>query len=170
MYTVYLGLGSNIGDRIYHLDRAALMVNNLEQVKVTKLSSVYETDPVGGPPQGRYYNAVIEVETGLRPIKLLQFSKEIEQIMGRETKGRWESRCIDIDLLAYPSIIMKTPLLTLPHVLLARRWFVLVPLVEIAPDLVPPGYSRPVSALLEKLGKPEGVDRLELHKPWTLSL
>lgn len=166
MQTVYIGLGSNLKERLAFLNRAVEELDKLQNTEVTSLSSVYETDPVGGPLQGRYLNAVCAVDTSLAPAALLEVTKKIEYALGRRRKGHWEARFIDIDILVYPDVVIRTPTLKLPHPLLDRRWFVLVPLVEIAPKLVPPGYTKDVTALLHDLGPPEGIDRLEGVDPW----
>lgn len=166
MATVYIGLGSNLRDRLAFLNRAVGEMDKLQNTEVSILSSIYETDPVGGPLQGRYLNAVCAITTSLSPTALLNATKKIEYDLGRRRKGHWEARFIDIDILVFPGVVMQTTTLTLPHPLLDKRWFVLVPLVEIAPDLVPPGYSRNVTALLHDLGPPEGIDRYEGEKPW----
>ncbi len=166
METVYIGLGSNLKDRLAFLNTAVEKLSEHEQVEIVRLSSIYETDPVGGAMQGRYFNAVCAVKTGLSPEELLQFTKKIEYDMGRRRKGHWEARFIDLDILVYPGIIKQSPELNLPHPLIARRWFVLIPLAEIAPNLTPPGYSKNISELLIDLGEPEGIDRLEIKKPW----
>jgi 2-amino-4-hydroxy-6-hydroxymethyldihydropteridine diphosphokinase len=123
-------------------------------VNVVGVSSVYETDPVG-PPQPDFLNAVIELETELSPAELLRRFKAIESRLGRVGRERWGPREIDIDLLLYGDERIDEPDLRVPHIGLIERAFVLVPLVEIAPDLDVSGAG-PVSALLERLGD-EGV-------------
>lgn len=166
METVYIGLGSNLKDRLSFLNTAVEKLNEHERVEITGLSSVYETDPVGDAMQGRYLNAACALKTDLTPKDLLQLTKKIEYEMGRRRKGRRESRFIDIDILVYPGVTIDSPELNLPHPLIAERWFVLVPLAEIAPGLTPPGFSKNISALLKNLGKPEGIDKLDLKNPW----
>ncbi len=165
MKTVYLGLGSNLKDRLAFLKQALDNLNTHDRITVKKLSSVYETDPVGGELQGRYLNAVCAIDTDLSPRDLLKVTKDIEYAMGRRGKGTREARFIDIDILIYPDTIMASEDLNLPHPLLAERWFVLVPLVEIAPDITPPGFEKNVSELLSDLGKPQGIDRLIPESP-----
>ncbi len=161
MKTVYLGLGSNLQDRLAFLKKAVANLNAHPNIKVTGLSSIYETDPVGGDLQGRYLNGVCAIETDLSPGELLKVTKNIEYEMGRRRKGTWEARFIDIDILIYPDTVIYSEDLKLPHPLLAERWFVLVPLAEIAPDIVPPGFDKNVSQLLNELGEPQGIEKLK---------
>ena len=162
METVYLGLGSNLQDRLSFLKKAIENLNRHKKISVKKISSVYETDPVGGELQGRYLNAVCAIATDLEPKELLRVTKEIEYEMGRRRKGTWEARFIDIDILIYPGTVIASEDLNLPHPLLAERFFVLVPLAEIAPNIIPPGFRKSASQLLEELGEPVGIDRLNI--------
>lgn len=133
---VYIGLGSNLGDREATI-RAAL--RDLEQsgdVRVLRCSRLRETEAMGGPPgQGKYLNAVAELETGLSPEKLLERMLGLEQAHGRVRAERNAARTLDLDLLLYPGVKMRTPALTLPHPRMWERDFVLGPLGE----LVDPG-------------------------------
>lgn len=165
MKTVYLGLGSNLQDRLAFLQEAVDNLNRHDRISVINISSVYETDPVGGELQGRYLNAVCAIKTNLSPRELLRATKDIEYAMGRRRKGTWEARFIDIDILIYPETIIASEDLNLPHPLLAERFFVLVPLVEIAPDIIPPGFRKKTSQLLSELGEPDGIDRLNFEIP-----
>jgi 2-amino-4-hydroxy-6-hydroxymethyldihydropteridine diphosphokinase len=126
----FVGLGSNVGDRLSYLRRAVVALRELGDVRV---SSVYETEPVG-PPQDLFLNAVAVVDTVLRPQELLDELKRIESSLGRIPRERWGPREIDLDLLLYGDQSVDEPLLTVPHPELTKRAFVLVPLSEIAPD------------------------------------
>ncbi len=137
MPTVYLGFGANLGDRAGNL-RDALRRLVAGGVRLRRVSSVYETAPVGGPPQPAYLNLVAEVETDLAPRALLALCQRIERDLGRVRAERWGPRTVDIDLLLYEGVTAQEPGLTLPHPRLGERQFVLVPLAEIAPELLLP--------------------------------
>lgn len=134
MPTAYLSLGANLGDRAGNL-LAALERLAEGGVQVRRVSSFYETDPVGGPPQPAYLNVVAEVETDLGPGPLLGLCQQIESDLGRVRAERWGPRPLDIDLLLYGDVTAQEPELTLPHPRLTERQFVLVPLAEIASNL-----------------------------------
>ena len=144
MPTAYLSLGTNLGDRAAHL--AAGLERLAAVVRVVRVSSVYETAPVGGPPQPPYLNLVAEVETDLPPRELLRRCLAIEAELGRERTEHWGPRTLDIDLLLYEGVTSDDPELTLPHPRLTERQFVLVPLAEIAPELVLPDGRRAAEA------------------------
>jgi 2-amino-4-hydroxy-6-hydroxymethyldihydropteridine diphosphokinase len=152
--TAYIGLGSNVGDRVAHL-RAALEALAARGVTVTRVSSLYETDPVG-PPQPDFLNAAAEVSTDLSPADLVRTLKAAEADVGREQRERWGPREIDLDLLLYGDETIDEEGLTVPHPELTHRAFVLVPLIEIAPFLDLPS-GEPVTAFCEK--DPAGVRR-----------
>jgi 2-amino-4-hydroxy-6-hydroxymethyldihydropteridine diphosphokinase len=130
----YIGLGSNVGDRIGNLRDAVALLAARDDVDVLRTSSVYETDPVG-PPQPDFYNAVAEVETRLDPSGLLDACKQIEAELGRIERERWGPREIDLDVLLFGDVTMNTADLVIPHPQLAIRAFVVVPLRELAPSL-----------------------------------
>jgi 2-amino-4-hydroxy-6-hydroxymethyldihydropteridine diphosphokinase len=137
MMKAYLGLGSNLGDRVFYL-RGAIMALTSAKVDVTAVSRIYETEPWGVKEQPEYLNQVVEVETSLEPLELLHVCQKIEQQFGRERKEHWGSRTIDIDLLIYDNRESDSKELTLPHPYLEKREFVLAPLREIAPTLILP--------------------------------
>lgn len=145
---VYLGLGSNLGNREANLRLAIRWLEPL--VRIEAVSSLYETEPVGtgGPP---FFNAVLRVVTGLTPQALLRHAKNVEWDIGRRPAARWAPRPIDIDLLVFGDETVNEPDLVVPHPLLAERAFVLVPLAELAPDLRPPGAEATVSGLLARV-------------------
>jgi len=155
---VYLGIGSNLGNREANLDRAIEMLS--ERMKVGKVSSIYDTEPLDNPDQPRFLNMVCQVSTYLNPEGLLVLAKGIESKMGRVGKTG-QPRIIDIDILLYGNITMNTPDLVIPHPRMTRRAFVLVPLAEIAPDLVLPGDGRTIKELREAMKEVQGVFKLD---------
>lgn len=152
MSRAFIGMGSNIGDRIAHL-RAGLtaLMAAAPDVIVVGRSSVYESEPVGMTDQDDFYNAVVAVETTLSPSELLKLLHEIEIANGRQRLTRWGPRTLDLDLLLYSGVEQDDPDLTLPHPRLAERRFVLEPLLEVDRDVRHPDGT-PVTRLLEDLG------------------
>lgn len=138
---IYLGLGSNLGDRLASLSRAVELLHE-RGARVRRSSRVYETDPAGGPPQPDYLDAVVEVETDLDPRELLRVCLEVESELGRVRGERWGPRTIDIDLLTYGEREVTDPDLTIPHPRMHERAFVLVPLLELDADPPLPGGRR----------------------------
>jgi 2-amino-4-hydroxy-6-hydroxymethyldihydropteridine diphosphokinase len=136
---IFLGLGSNKGDRLMYLQKAVKEISATDKCRVLKCSTIYETRPVGNPNQENYYNAVVEIETILGAYDLFFFLKSIEAKLGREAIfEKWGPREIDIDLLFYNNLIYDNDQLTLPHSEILNRDFVIIPLLEIAPDFVHP--------------------------------
>ena len=133
----FLGLGSNLGDRAHYLEEAVSALSS-PVLKIEATSRIYETEPWGLLDQPLYWNLVIKIETSLEPLELLHVCQEIERQLGRERKQHWGPRTIDIDLLIYDNIVSDSEELILPHPYLEERAFVLVPLREIAPELVLP--------------------------------
>ncbi|HEU4355159.1 MAG TPA: 2-amino-4-hydroxy-6-hydroxymethyldihydropteridine diphosphokinase [Actinomycetota bacterium] len=139
MVTAYLALGANLGDRLASLQRATDLLAAVPGVAVVRASRVYETDPVGGPDQPDYLNAVVEVRTDLPPHDLLKACLHVETRMGRVRAERWGPRPIDVDLLTYGDLTVDDPDLVVPHPRMHERGFVLVPLSELTPDPMLPG-------------------------------
>lgn len=157
MIEVCLGLGSNLGDRAGHLKAAVSALARLDATRVSAVSSIYRTEPVGIVDQGAFFNAVVRIETELEPLDLLDRCLEIEQNRGRERLERWGPRTLDIDLLLFGDRILDEPSLRLPHPLVLERAFVLVPLLEIWPNVTIGGAS--ARSALEGLDT-SGVERL----------
>jgi 3-oxoacyl-[acyl-carrier protein] reductase len=154
---IFIGMGSNLGNRREHLDKALELLGDQPGVVVVQVSSRYETTPVGGPPgQGNYLNCVAEVESDLGPQELLGALREVEQNMGRVRKEPNEARVIDLDLLLYGNVVFQSDTLTVPHPRMHERLFVLEPLAEIAPDVVHPVLRRNVGDLFNELVEKEG--------------
>ncbi len=158
MATVYLGLGSNLGDRRHNISKALDLLS--KALRLHKISSIYETEPVGFSNQPKFLNAVCEMKTNLSPLQLLTFIKGIETKSGRKPSFKNAPRIIDIDILLYNNKIVNTPVLTIPHPALVERAFVLIPLAEIRPELKHPKEKKPVSELLDAVSGKEGV------QPW----
>lgn len=146
MFRVYLSLGSNIGDRLNFLSKALKELNKITFVKL--VSSIYETEPWGVINQERFYNTVVEIETELYPLELLEKIKKIEIKLGRKKKSHMAPRTIDIDILFYHGWSFETSTLTIPHPELERRRFVLEPISEIAPLAVHPIIGKTMISLL----------------------
>jgi 2-amino-4-hydroxy-6-hydroxymethyldihydropteridine diphosphokinase len=150
MNRIYLGIGSNLGNRSANLEGA---VNRIEKMigHVVKSSSVYETEPWGFNSKQMFLNSVIEAETILSPDELLKTIHELESILGRKRgEKQYASRVIDIDILLYDDLVVVEKNLVIPHPLMQERKFVLVPLCDIAPDLVHPVLKKTISVLLKE--------------------
>ena len=151
MPLVYVGLGSNLGDREATIRGALDRMQRLDSAVVLRVSSLRETEPVGYEDQPRFVNGVAELETTLEPLELLDRLLEIERDLGRTRDGpRFGPRPIDLDLLVYDDVVLDHPRLTLPHPRLTEREFVLEPLAELDRDLEVPGRGS-VQALLAAL-------------------
>lgn len=138
----FVGLGSNLGDRLANLQRAVELLAAQHDLSIVRSSRVYETDPVGGPPQPDYLNAVVEAETDLSARELLGACQGVEETLGRVRAERWGPRTIDIDILTYDDERVDDPDLTIPHPRMLERGFVLVPLLELDSDPRLPGGRR----------------------------
>jgi 2-amino-4-hydroxy-6-hydroxymethyldihydropteridine diphosphokinase len=132
----YIALGSNLGDRLAHLQFAVDALAATDRVRVVAVSRVYETAPVGGPEQDAYLNAVVALATDLGPAELLTRAQRIEADAHRVRAGRWGPRTLDVDILLYDDLESSDPVLTLPHPRMWERGFVLAPLRDVAPELV----------------------------------
>jgi 2-amino-4-hydroxy-6-hydroxymethyldihydropteridine diphosphokinase len=150
MAIAYIGIGSNLGNREETCEKAITLLEN-KGINITKRSPMIETEPWGVQDQPKFINMAVEVETGCRPQELLQKLKEIEATLGRRKERRWGPRNIDLDILFYNSLVVKTPELEIPHPHIQERAFILKPLSEIAPDKIHPVLKRTVRELLLEL-------------------
>lgn len=162
----YVALGSNLGDRDAHLARALAALDATPGVERVARSAVYETDPVGPPPQGPYLNAVVALDTTLSARALLERLLAIEAACGRTRgAGRDAPRTLDLDLLLCGDEIVDEPGLRVPHPRLHERAFVLEPLCDVAPDLVHPVLGRRVAELAARVRDPAAVRRRPEEEP-----
>jgi len=155
MATAFLGLGSNLGDRLANLQAAVRLLAAATDVVVAASSRVWESDAVGGPPQPDYLNAVIEVRTTLSPWELLAACRRVEVDLGRVREVRWGPRTIDVDVLLFDDLTIDKEDLAVPHPRLTERAFAVLPLLELDPDATLPDGSRLVDARLA----PDAVSR-----------
>jgi 2-amino-4-hydroxy-6-hydroxymethyldihydropteridine diphosphokinase len=147
----YIGIGSNLGEREQHIRAALDALAALPGTRLTRSSSLYDTEPVGGPDQPDYLNAVAELDTELTPRQLLWNLMRIERRLGRVRSVRWGPRTIDLDLLLAGDSVIDEPDLQVPHPELTRRSFVLVPLVELDPLLRHPVSGESLLQILSRL-------------------
>ena len=146
-HTVYIALGTNLGERLDNL-RAAIQTMPPE-IQVLEESHVYETPPWGYEDQPAFLNMVIKAETDLEPEALLTYLKQLEVGLGREQNFRWGPRLIDLDILFYDDLVIDTPPLVIPHPRLHERAFVLVPLADVAAEFVHPALGKRIGELLK---------------------
>ena len=153
--TAFLGLGGNVGNRLYYLNRAVALLHRAPRTEVSDISSVYETEAVGVAGRA-YYNVAVRVLTTRSPAQLLQLCQEVEATLGRVRHTRWGPRTIDVDVLLYGDRVLEDETLTVPHPRLVERAFALVPLMEVAPGWrLPDGRS--LARCVADLAPIEGV-------------
>ncbi len=151
MIRAFIAVGSNLGNRSGNLSSAKSWLEKNRRIKVVKLSPVYQTEPVGGPPQGKYLNAVWEIAAGLKPRELLGELLKVEILLGRRRKEKNAPRTLDLDLLFYGNQVIHEPGLEVPHPRLHQRAFVLKPLADIAPDWIHPELGKTIKFLWEEI-------------------
>ena len=162
---VYLGLGTNLGDRVANLRGAVHALEKVRGVEVVELSSVYETAPWGIEDQPEFLNMVLVVRSELSALELLDTVKQVEKDLGREKRVRWGPRLIDIDILFFGDQLVEEDGLVVPHPYMGERVFVLAPLADVAPRLVHPHTGHTVAQMLEGVDRSE-VRRLPLPLEW----
>jgi 2-amino-4-hydroxy-6-hydroxymethyldihydropteridine diphosphokinase len=166
---VYIGFGSNVGDRVDFCDRAVTLLSLLPHSQVTGISLLYEAEPVrdgASPGDGWFLNGVVQLETDVTPKSLLGVLREIERSLDRDQDNRSGPRTIDLDILFYGERVIDDPDLTIPHPRLHQRRFVLMPLSELDPLLVHPVRRRSVNQMLAEAGDSSEV-RLLFPQPST---
>ena len=161
-HIVYIGIGSNLGDKIGQCERAIAEILKVDQHKLLAKSSLFKTEPIGDTSQDWFVNGVIKIETNLEPLELLQVLQEAESRLGRKKTSRWGPRTIDLDLLFYDEEEVQMEELQIPHPLLHERQFVLVPLAEIDRGFIHPVLKKSIGELLEDLKENQGVKKLKL--------
>lgn len=132
---VYLSVGTNIGDRENNIKQALILLEKHPNINKEKMSSIYETDPVGLTEQPKFLNGVLEISTSLSPLELLDYTQKIEKELGRKRDIKWGPRTIDLDILLYNQENIETKRLTIPHPHMYERAFVMIPLLEVNPNL-----------------------------------
>lgn len=150
-HVIYLGLGSNLGERARNLENALMKIAELACIE--KKSAIYETEPWGFIEQPNFLNQAVKAKTQLLPLELLSALKSIERTMGRTKSVKNGPRLIDVDILFYDNLVMKTDQLTIPHPFLTQRAFVLVPLNEIAPNYIHPVNGRRIKKFCESINR-----------------
>ena len=148
--TVYIGIGSNLGDRAENIRVALRLLKRSDGIRLSSVASTFETEPEGVKEQPRFLNTAACIQTRLTPGELLSTLKDIEKRVGRTPAGRWGPRVMDLDILLYGEKIISGESLTVPHPLMAEREFVLRPMAEIAPAVMHPGLGKTVRELLEE--------------------
>lgn len=164
MYNVFIGLGSNKGDRLGNL-KDALKAMTKKGLKPIKTSFVYETLPFGIDTVSKFYNACVLVETFLEPIALLDILENIEEALGRkkEDKGKYVDRIIDLDILFFDDLIINNERLTIPHRFIGQREFVLLPLIDIASEFIHPEAEKSISEIYSKLSEKNSCIKIEVE-------
>ena len=159
-HDVFIGIGSNIGDREKYLRKGLQLLNLNSDVYIKTVSTFLETKPYGGVKMAPVLNGVVRIKTLLTPYELLKICNEIENKLGRERLIRWGPRTFDMDILFYDKIILENDCLTIPHIDIKNRDFVLKPMTEIAPGFVHPVYNKTMQDMLVELEHMDGFTNL----------
>lgn len=148
----YIGIGSNLGDKLKNCRKAIDIIDHTDGCTVSKQSPFYRTEPVGVTSQDWYVNGAIRIGTSLGPRELLKALLSIESHMGRVRHRKWEPRVIDLDILLYENEVIQEPSLMVPHPLMHQRRFVLQPMAQLDPGLIHPVLGKSMSELKDALG------------------
>ncbi|HMN23151.1 MAG TPA: 2-amino-4-hydroxy-6-hydroxymethyldihydropteridine diphosphokinase [Ignavibacteriaceae bacterium] len=156
----FIGIGSNVGNRINNIKSAIELINKLAETSVEKVSSIYETMPFGDVEQNNFLNAVIEIFTAVNSKELFTELKNIEQKLGRIKREKWGPREIDLDILLFNDLIISDEIITLPHKGIIYRDFVMIPLIEIEPELIHPVFSKKIFEFVTELKTKNIINKL----------
>lgn len=159
-HIAYIGIGSNLGDKIHHCEKAISAILKIDRHKLLAKSSLFKTQPVGYTSQDWFVNGVIKIETDLEAPELLRTLKTIESQLGRIETFRWGPRTIDLDILFFDDNEIHTEELQIPHPLIQDRQFVLIPMAEIDRNLIHPVFKKTVQELLNNLKEDQRVEKL----------
>jgi 2-amino-4-hydroxy-6-hydroxymethyldihydropteridine diphosphokinase len=159
-HIAYIGIGSNLGDKLSQCERAVSEILKIDRHKLLARSSLFKTQPIGYTPQDWFVNGVLKIETDLEALELLRTLKTIESNLGRTETFRWGPRAIDLDILFFDDIEIHTEELQIPHPRIENRQFVLIPLAEIDRNLVHPVFKKTVQQLLNDSKEDQGVEKL----------
>jgi 2-amino-4-hydroxy-6-hydroxymethyldihydropteridine diphosphokinase len=147
----FLGIGSNEGDRLKNIKQSIELIYSLNGCKIIAVSSLYETSPFGIIDQQNFFNAAMKISTELNPYELFLKLKEIEKKIGRIQREKWGPREIDLDILLFNHLILSDEIITLPHEGIIYRDFVMIPLIEIEPELIHPVFNKHLSDFIADL-------------------
>ena len=161
-HIAYIGLGSNIGDKVNQCEKAISEILRVDRHKLLAKSSLFKTKPIGYTSQDWFVNGVIKIETDLEPLDLLRILKAIESRLGRTKTFHWGPRPIDLDILLFDESEIRMKELQIPHPLMHERQFVLIPLVEIDRNLTHPILKKTIKELLENIKEDQGVEKLSM--------
>jgi 2-amino-4-hydroxy-6-hydroxymethyldihydropteridine diphosphokinase len=159
-HTAYIGIGSNLGDKLKRCEKAISEILKIDRQKLLAKSSFYKTQPIGYTSQDWFVNGVIKIETDLEAPELFQTLKTIESQLGRTKTFRWGPRAIDLDILFFDEVEIRTEELQIPHPFIQDRQFVLIPLVEIDRHLIHPVLKKTMQELLNNFEEDQGVEKI----------